>query len=139
MKILFCIMTLLIVMAACEKQTTGYLEAEDAVYDPDSLVIRKVLDATLDADRIKRQYPWVSPPMQGVLGTYPFSYEIAGVHSTDGDVNSFLQAVKLRGDSSFEIPLEGNVAPGKYVIDISISNRGGITCRKDGIFRIIVK
>ena len=91
-----------------------------------------------EADRIERKYPWVSSPIQGILGTYPIHYKIAGVHTSDGDVESFYNEVQLRGDSCFEVPFENSIKEGTYYIDVNIYNRGYSLVR-DSLFIIVVE
>ena len=95
-------------------------------------------DEEEEADRIERKYPWVSSPIQGILGTYPIHYKIAGVHTSDGDVESFYNEVQLRGDSCFEVPFENSIKEGTYYIDVNIYNRGYSLVR-DSLFIIVVE
>lgn len=137
-RLIYIFLLLFAACVACDDTNVGYLETDDAGYDPDSMVIRKVLDPVLDAGRIERQYPWVSTQLQGILGTVPYSYRIAGVHTDDGDVASFTKGVKLRGDSAFEIPVVNEINRGTYYIDVAIINRG-YEHVKDSAFILIVK
>lgn len=138
MKHLIYILFLFMAAAACDKTDVGYLEVENANYDPDTMYVYQYPNPNLEEDRIERQYPWVSPQMQGVLGTLPISYEIAGVHTSDGDVASFAKEVKLRGDSCFEIPFENSLKKGTYYIDVRIFNRGYSFVR-DTLLTLIVQ
>lgn len=52
--------------------------------------------------RIYNVAPWVSPKMQGVIGTNPIRYEIAGVESADGDAEMFRSLLTVRGGGRME-------------------------------------
>ena len=132
------ILFVLLSFVACDKTKVGYLEVDKANYDPETMVVQKNPDAEEEADRIERKIPWVSSQIQGILGTFPIHYEIAGVHTSDGDIASFKKEVKLRGDSCFEVPFENSIKNGTYYIDVNIYNRGYSRVR-DSLFVIIVE
>ena len=81
-------------------------------------------DEELDAYRIYNVAPWVSPKMQGVIGTNPIRYEIAGVESADGDAEMFRSLLTVRGGGRMEFPLVSDITPGEYRISIRVSNEG---------------
>lgn len=138
MKYLIYILFIISAITACDNTKIGYLEVDEAGYDPNSMTVYKTPDPVEEADRIERKYPWVSPYIQGVLGTFPISYAIAGVHTSDGDIETFKKEVKLRGDSCFEIPFENSLKEGTYYVDVNIYNEGYSLVR-DSLFVIIVK
>lgn len=74
--------------------------------------------------RIYNVAPWVSPKMQGVIGTNPIRYEIAGVESADGDAEMFRSLLTVRGGGRMEFPLVSDITPGEYRISIRVSNEG---------------
>ncbi len=124
---------------SCSKQEVGYLITKDAVYTPNTMTIRKVLDPVLDTKRIAGQFPWVSTRIQGVDGTLPLQYTISNVTATTGgDAAAFKQKCKLRADSAFEIPLNHNLPVGEYTVDVTIANEG-YSHSKAGIFKVIVQ
>lgn len=110
----------------CQDVTVGYLQTENAVYVPDTLVVRTTLDATLDAYRIYNVSPWVSPKMQGVIGTNPLLFEVAGVttNSEGGNAEMFRHLLKIRGGGRMELPLITNVPAGRYVVSVRVYNEG---------------
>ncbi|WP_270516833.1 hypothetical protein [Sanguibacteroides sp. AM78-02pH3A] len=138
MKQFIFILFVFIAFIACEKTKIGYLEVDDASYDPNSMVVFQDPDPESYPDRVEKKYPWVSPQIQGVLGTLPIFYKIERVHTTDGDVASFYEEVKLRGDSSFEIPFDNSIKKGTYYVDVNIYNKGYSHVR-DSLFILIVK
>lgn len=115
---------LLALLGGCTDQQIGYLQTGNAVYVPDRMDIRLVLDEELDAYRIYNVAPWVSPKMQGVIGTNPIRYEIAGVESADGDAAMFRALLTIRGGGRMEFPLVSDIPPGEYRISIRVSNEG---------------
>ena len=58
-------------LMSCHDTTEGYLKTDSARYVPDTMEIRLQLDETLDAYRMHNMAPWVSPKLQGVIGTSP--------------------------------------------------------------------
>ena len=109
---------------ACTEQPVGYLQTDNAVYVPNHMDIRLVLDEDLDAFRIYNVAPWVSPKMQGVIGTNPISYEIVGVESEDGDADMFRHLLVIRGGGRMEFPLVSDIPPGEYRVSVQVSNEG---------------
>lgn len=138
MKQVIFIVFVLFAFAACEKTKVGYLEVDEASYDPNTMIVQKNPDAEEEADRIERKFPWVSSQIQGILGTFPIHYEIAGVHTSNGDIESFYKEVNLRGDSCFEVPFENSIKEGTYYVDVNIFNRGYSIVR-DSLFVIVVE
>lgn len=49
---------LLLVGAGCHDITVGYLETRDAVYQPDSMIIKAVLDPDEDVRQIEFEIPF---------------------------------------------------------------------------------
>ncbi|MGL5681585.1 MAG: hypothetical protein ACRDDZ_00855 [Marinifilaceae bacterium] len=125
MKSIFVLFILLLVMAGCHNQPIGYLQTENAVYAPNKMAIRIVLDEEEDAYRIKNVAPWVSPKLQGVIGTSPIYYEIVQVHSPNGgDTTLFKQLIQVRGGGRMELPLVSDITPGQYCVTLRVYNEG---------------
>lgn len=125
-------------MTACHQPTVGFLQAGNAVYVPDTMRVRKVLNPVDDAYRIANNAPWVSPKLQGLAGTAPITYEIAGVTSTDGDATLFRNLVTIRGGGRMEFPLKSAIPAGRYVVSVRVSNEGYSHVVEDA-FTFIVK
>lgn len=125
-------------LGGCEKPRVGYLETDNAVYTPDRMDIRLVLDEELDAYRIHNVAPWVSPKIQGLIGTSPLKFEIIGVTSATGDAEMFRSLLTIRGGGRMEFPLVSDITPGEYVVSIRVWNEGSSRSLKD-VFTFVVK
>lgn len=128
----------LLSMSGCQKQQIGFMEVVNASYLPDSMYIRLTLDDELDAYRIYNVAPWVSPKLQGVIGTNVISYVVEHVVSEDGDAEMFKRLVSVRGGGRIEFPLVSDIPAGKYVVSLRVTNEGHSALLKD-IFTFIVK
>lgn len=127
-------------LASCHEVPVGYLEAENAVYAPDSLVIRKEPDPVKDRVRINNEADWVSTRIQGILGTAPLIFSILDVRAEGegADADAMKAVCRINGGGMFSIPLINDIPVGKYVMSIKISNDGNVyECRE--IFNIIVE
>lgn len=110
---------------ACEKVKVGYLKTDEAEYVPNQLVIRKTPDPVLDAVRIANNSPWVTIRIQGILGTQPFFYEVAGVNASEGgNAEAFMKEISVRGAGIMELPLYHSVPEGKYTVTLKVRNEG---------------
>ena len=128
-------------MIGCQDVTVGYLLTEDASYNPDTLVVKTVLDDELgeeDYYRSKWGAPWVSTPIEGVEGTIAIYVSIKNITSTSGDPEKLWKVLSVRGDGTFEIPLYHDVPAGRYVISLNFRNEGYSKDVND-CFTIIVK
>lgn len=113
-----------IALSGCSEQEIGYMQTENAKYDPAMMDIRLVLDEELDAYRIFNVAPWVSPKIQGVVGTNPMIFQIEDVVSEDGDAEMFKALLTVRGGGRMEFPLVSDIPAGKYVVSLRVSNEG---------------
>lgn len=126
-------------LVACHKVPIGYLETENAVYVPDSLVIRLEPDPLKDYVRMLYKADWVSTKIQGVLGTAPIIYTIIDVRAEDGGDAEAMKAVcTINGSGTFDIPYEHQVPVGRYIMSIEIRNDGYAYEFRDA-FTIIVE
>lgn len=132
------IMWLILLWWGCHNPTPGYLEADNAQYVPDTMVIRKTLDPLIDAYRKMNNAPWVSPICQGIDGTAPVIFEVIDVTSADGDADMFKSLLHIRGGGRMEFPLQAGVPAGRYVVSLKVSNEGYAELLPD-IFTFIVK
>ncbi len=139
MKTLYILALSCLFFVACHDVTVGYLKTENAVYVPDSLVIRKEPDPIEDNIRIQNQAPWMTLPIQGVIGTAQIHYEIENV-SSDKSVNAdiFKEELSIRGGGIMSYPLEGKAPAGRYVVSVRIWNEGYDVVKRN-IFTFIVK
>lgn len=126
---------LLLVQAGCHDVTVGYLETRDAVYQPDSMIVKAELDPDWDARQIEFQIPWQSTSIEGVQGTAPIHYSIKSINSAHPEV---ADQFTMQGKGIIELPWNHTVPPGKYVINIRVSNEG-YTYDLDSVFTVVVK
>ena len=129
-----------VLLSACHKMKIGYLEVDAVKYDPNIMVVKKVLDPNNpdDANRIEFGSHWVSSEMQGLIGTQPIEIAIERVDTKDGDVEKFLEEITVRGNGTFDIPLYTKIPEGTYVIGLRVSNEDH--CHVvDSVFTVIVK
>ena len=139
--ILLLFTVLVLSMIGCQDVTVGYLLTEDASYNPDTLVVKTVLDDELgeeDYYRSKWGAPWVSTPIEGVERTIAIYVSIKNITSTSGDPEKLWKVLSVRGDGTFEIPLYHDVPAGRYVISLNFRNEGYSKDVND-CFTIIVK
>lgn len=126
-------------MAGCHDVTEGYLITDNAMYTPDTMEIRLVLGETLDAYRMHNLSPWVSPKLQGVIGTTPIEYEVVEVKATEGgNAPLFKHLVSVRGGGRMEFPLISDITPGRYTVSLRVFNEGYSHVIND-VFTFIVR
>lgn len=112
---------------SCTDIKVGYLDTQNAVFAPDSVVVYHLPDTT--SLRYRNQAPYVSTLMQGVSGTAPINYELVGVSASEGGDSAVF--VQLAGEK--RITMQGgtlwvwqdavNRLPlGKYVISVKVTN-----------------
>lgn len=119
-------------LCGCHEVTVGYLQTENAVYVPDSMVIRRVLDETKDAYRMYNVAPWVSPKIQGLIGTDPLMFAIERVRASEGaDPELFKHLLNIRGSGRMEFPLISDIPRGRYIVSVRVYNEGHSSVIKD--------
>ncbi|MBC5619838.1 hypothetical protein [Butyricimonas hominis] len=126
---------LLLVQAGCHDVTVGYLETREAVYQSDSMIVKAELDPDWDARQIEFQIPWQSTSIEGVQGTAPIHYSIKSINSAHPEV---ADQFTMQGKGIIELPWNHTVPPGRYVINIRVSNEG-YTYALDSVFTVVVK
>lgn len=125
MKSIYSVFFLVFALWGCHDVKVGYLKADNAEYAPTSIVVRKELDPEEDELRIMNDANWVSPKIQGVLGTNPLNYELVNVTATEGgDAEAFKQEVVVRGGGIMELPLHTKVPKGHYLVSLRVYNEG---------------
>ena len=125
----------LLLLTGCHDVTVGYLETRDAVYQPDSMIVKAELDPDLDARQIEFEIPWQSTSIEGVQGTAPIRYSIKSINS---DHPKVVDQFTMQGKGIIELPWNHTVPPGRYVINIRVENEG-YTVDLDSIYTVIVK
>lgn len=116
----------------------GYLFTEGAGYLPDSLLVRAEPDPVLDSKRIKYKTPWFSTSVQGVDGTQPIKYEVVAAETSDGDEQSVLNNIQIKGIGIIYVPFENTLSPGRYSLTLKVSNCNGDKYLNDA-FTLIVE
>ena len=127
MKVLFILVTIISCFCmACHEQTVGFLVTENASYDPDSLVIRKIPDPEEDRVRIEYNAPWISTDLQGYEGTLPIFFSVESVTSNQGEeaAAAFMQQLSIRGGGALLYPFENSTTAGIYKVSIRLTNEG---------------
>ena len=138
MKSIYTLFFLVFALWSCHDVKVGYLKADNAEYDPVSITVRKELDPEKDALRIQNDANWVSPKIQGVLGTNPLSYELVDVTvSEGGDKDLFIREVIVRGAGIMELPLYTKVPKGHYLVSLRVYNDDYSTESKDAFTFIV--
>lgn len=125
-KVIYMIFIAAISMLACDKPTVGFLNVEDAAFDPDFLIISDLdLNNPDDLRRQEESIPWVSYAIQGVDGTRPISYSIENISKVGGgDVAKITEVAIARGDGAVEIALDNDIEEGEYHVFIRVTNEG---------------
>ena len=139
--ILLLFTVLVLSMIGCQDVTVGYLLTEDASYNPDTLVVKTVLDDELgeeDYYRSKWGAPWVSTPIEGVEGTRPIFVSIKSITTESGDAEKMWEVLNVSGDGTFSMPVYSDVPVGRYQISLTFTNEG-YTQDVNNCFTIIVK
>lgn len=111
----------LLLLAGCHDVTVGYLETRDAVYQPDSMIVKSVLDPVEDARQIEYEIPWQSTSIEGILGTAPIRYSIENIASDHPEATDQFE---MQGKGIIKLPYDHTVPPGRYVFDITVENEG---------------
>ena len=126
---------MLLIMTGCQDITVGYLETRDAVYAPDSMIVKSVLDPVEDARQIEFEIPWQSTSIEGILGTAPIRYSIKNIASEHPEATGQFE---MQGAGIIKLPWNHTVPPGRYVINIRVENEG-YTVDLDSMYTVIVR
>lgn len=134
---------LLISLISCNKIPVGYLETENAAFEPNTVYAYREIDP--DSERAKNNAPWTSLRIQGVAGTVPINYEFYGIKAENGgNADLFRQAIQ-DGD----VLVQGGIIQlfqsgvkklpnGSYIISLKVYNEGHSRILKD-VFTFIIK
>ncbi len=137
--ILFILPVICLCFIACEEKE-GYLRTENAVYEPDTMVVRLVPDPELDAVRIEYESPWQSLAMQGYEGTERIDFTVEAVFSTAGEAaaDSFMNELTVSGGGVLHYPFQGKSPAGRYTVSVRLTGPGYSHVVKDA-FTFILK
>ncbi|MEQ2978089.1 hypothetical protein AAAX96_15820 [Butyricimonas faecihominis] len=90
-------------------------------------------------NRDKYNIPWVTAPLEGVLGTEPLSYSIARVRNENPEsAELFRQALSIMGGGRIHVALDVKAPAGVYVVSIILENEGQHRLLED-IYTFIVE
>ncbi len=135
-EVLFIVMgVMLLIVTGCQDITVGYLETRDAVYAPDSMIVKSLLDPVEDARQIEFEIPWQSTSIEGILGTAPIRYSIKNITCDYPEATS---QFSMQGAGIIKLPWNHTVPPGRYVFDVEVSNEG-YNVVLERIFTVIVE
>ena len=111
------------------------MRAFNAMYSPDSLVVKAKLDEEEDAYQIEHKIPWQSNEMDGVEGTLPIYFQIRGINGGQPEI---MNQFSIKPTGVIELPYNHTVPSGRYIIDVKVGNRDhGYTI--DSAFTVIIK
>lgn len=128
---------LVVCLYSCDKTAVGNLKTDNAVYTPDSLVIKAVLDTVVDQERIEKEMPYQSGEIQQVSGTDPKEYLLNAVHADNGFIGAE-QQIRMVQKGKIQIEYDHTLPVGIYVLDIEVRNEGHAQVLKS-VFRVIVR
>lgn len=137
--ILYLSVIVLLGLWACNDDNEGFLLTENAVYQPDSLIVRKVPVKELDSVRMEYKTPWISLAMQGYEGTQIILFDIASVTSTAGEEAAalFQSEVSVRGGGVLQYPFENKAPVGRYTVSVTLTNPFGSQVVEDAFTFIL--
>lgn len=140
---LFAVAFIAVAVAACNTMPVGFLRTEGASFSPDTLnVYHNPHASTL---RYNDHRPWVSYRIQGVAGTNPINFELAGVKATEGGDAEKFKALAQKGllkvDGGMIVLMHEGVAElpnsGRYTLSLRVYNDGHSQTISD-VYTIIV-
>ena len=140
---LFAVAFIAVAVAACNTMPVGFLRTEGASFSPDTLnVYHNPHSSTL---RYNDHRPWVSYRIQGVAGTNPINFELAGVKATEGGDAEKFKALAQKGllkvDGGMIVLMHEGVAElpnsGRYTLSLRVYNDGH-SQTIDDVYTIIV-
>lgn len=136
MKTIILSLFILLLVIGCQKDIAiGYLNVTNAMYSPDSLVVKAKLDEEEDAYQIEHKIPWQSNEMDGVEGTLPIYFQIRGINGGQPEI---MNQFSIKPTGVIELPYNHTVPSGRYIIDVKVGNRDhGYTI--DSAFTVIIK
>lgn len=125
--LIFVAIVLFILHTGCEARQVNYLNRENAMYLPDTVVFQSELNPenATDARRIEFKIPWQSGTLQGLEGGFPMRYRIVNIRCEQGYEEARKQFYMDEGDSRVKLPFDHSVPEGKYTFSVEVSNEGG--------------
>ena len=91
-------------------------------------------------NRIKYQSPWVTQPIESVLGTEPLSYAIANVRNDNpGNAELFRKSLTILGGGRMNVAFDCKAPAGRYVVSVAIENEGQYAVLEEAFTFIVDK
>lgn len=76
-------------------------------------------------NRTRYDIPWVTAPIEGILGTEPMKYSIAGIKSASPEnAELFRQALSIMGGGLMHVALDLKAPAGMYTVSVLVENEG---------------
>jgi len=140
---LFAVAFIAVAVAACNTMPVGFLRTEGASFSPDTLNVYH--NPHSSTPRYNDHRPWVSYRIQGVAGTNPINFELAGVKATEGGDAEKFKALAQKGllkvDGGMIVLMHEGVAElpnsGRYTLSLRVYNDGH-SQTIDDVYTIIV-
>ena len=140
---LFAVAFIAVAVAACNTMPVGFLRTEGASFSPDTLNVYH--NPHSSTPRYNDHRPWVSYRIQGVAGTNPINFELAGVKATEGGDAEKFKALAQKGllkvDGGMIVLMHEGVAElpnsGRYTLSLRVYNDGH-SKTIDDVYTIIV-
>ena len=140
---LFAVAFIAVAVAACNTMPVGFLRTEGASFSPDTLNVYH--NPHSSTPRYNDHRPWVSYRIQGVAGTNPINFELAGVKATEGGDAEKFKALAQKGllkvDGGMIVLMHEGVAElpnsGRYTLSLRVYNDGHSQTISD-VYTIIV-
>ena len=134
-----------------EKLRDLWQEAGDKIWDLNQAINKVIVDLGFNSERelinqIERhqntldyKIPWVTSPIDGVLGTEPLMYSIAEVSNEDAaKAELFRKSLTIMGGGRMYVEQNLEAPAGVYKVSILIENEGQSALLKD-VFTFIVE
>ena len=123
--ILFILSVIYFGFVSCDEKE-GYLITENAVYDPDTMVVRLTPDPELDEVRMEYESPWQTLKMQGYEGTERIDFSVESVISTAGveAAATLMQELDISGGGVMRYPYKGKSPAGRYTVSVRLTGPG---------------
>lgn len=136
MKTILFLSFILLLVIGCQKDIAiGYLNVVNALYSPDSMIVKAKLDEGEDAYQIEHKIPWQSNEIDGVKGTLPVYFQI---WSVNGGQPEIMNQFTIKPTGAIELPYNHTVPSGRYILSVKIGNKDhGYTI--DSAFTVIVQ
>lgn len=129
-------------LAGCEKIDTGFLNAVNAYYRPNFMVIKYMLNPNDPGEqhRIENRIPWNGSEISNVQGTAVIYYKVDAVYDSLGMpvAEEIARQFTIIGKGVVEVAGDHTVPVGKYLLDILIFNKDHSFVLKKG-FTVIVE